>query len=264
MRRSIMFKNNKSAFKNALYSVFAAAFWLLIWQIVYFIVGSDVIVASPLSTFLRIVELSANSKFWLSILNSIGNIVLGFLLSIAVAVPLSALCSRSQFLQRLFSPLIKLVRATPVASFIILAIFWLSTDIVPTFISFLMVVPLVFANLSEGFNNVDKSLIEMAQVYRFDFFKKIRLIYIPSLMPYFVSACSVGLGFAFKSGIAAEVIAQSKNTLGLAIYDAKVYIETVDVFALTAVIIILSILLEKAFMFLIKSISDKVLKGGAK
>ena len=83
-------------------------------------------------------------------------------------------------------------------------------------------------------------------------------------MPYFVSACSVGLGFAFKSGIAAEVIAHSKNTLGLAIYDAKVYIETVDVFALTAVIIILSIFLEKAFMFLVKTISDKVLKGGAK
>lgn len=164
----------------------------------------------------------------------------------------------------LFSPIVKLVRATPVASFIILAIFWLSTDIVPTFISFLMVVPLIFTNLSEGFKNTDKNLLEMAEVYRFNFFKKVRLIYIPSLMPYFVSASSVGLGFAFKSGIAAEVIAQSKNTLGLAIYDAKVYIETVDVFALTAVIIILSILLEKAFMFLIRSISDKVLKGGAK
>lgn len=259
-----MFRNNKSAIKNALYSIFAAAFWLFIWQIIYFIVGSDVIVASPLSTFLRIIELSAQSGFWLSILNSIGNILLGFILSIVVAVPLSAICSRSQFLKRLFSPLVKLVRATPVASFIILAVFWLSTSLVPTFISFLMVVPLVFANLSEGFNNIDKNLIEMARVYRFDLFKKIRLIYIPSLMPYFVSACSVGLGFAFKSGIAAEVIAQSKNTLGLAIYDAKVYIETVDVFALTVVIIILSILLEKAFMFLIKSVSDKVLKGGAK
>ena len=264
MKHSIMSINKKFSVKNSLYFLFATAFWLTIWQIIYYIVGSDVIVASPISTFLRIIELSAQGAFWLSILNSIGNILLGFLFSIVVAVPLSAICSRSLFLQRLFSPLIKLVRATPVASFIILAIFWLSTDLVPTFISFLMVVPLVFTNLSEGFNNIDKNLIEMAQVYRFDFFKKVRLIYIPSLMPYFVSACSVGLGFAFKSGIAAEVIAQTKNTLGLAIYDAKVYIETVDVFALTAVIIILSILLEKAFMLLIKSISDKVLKGGAK
>lgn len=259
-----MFKNNKGAIKNALYSLFAAAFWLSVWQIVYFIVGSDVIVASPISTFLRVLKLSGTSGFWLSIFNSIGNILLGFLLSIAISVPLAAICSRSQFLMRLFSPIVKLVRATPVASFIILAIFWLSTDAVPTFIALLMVVPLIFTNLSEGFSEIDKNLIEMAQVYRFDLFKKIRLIYIPSLMPYFVSACSVGLGFAFKSGIAAEVIAQTKNTLGLAIYDAKVYIETVDVFALTTVIIILSILLEKAFMFVIKFISDKVLKGGAK
>ena len=264
MMLSTMYKNKKSALKSALYSLSAAFFWIAVWQIVYFIVGSDVIVASPLSTLLRVIELSAGTSFWLSVLNSIGNILLGFLFSIVFAIILSAFCSRSEFLQRLFSPLIKLVRATPVASFIILAIFWLSTDAVPTFISFLMVFPLVFTNLSEGFKGVDKNLLEMAEVYRFDFFKKVRLIYIPSLMPYFVSACSVGLGFAFKSGIAAEVIAQSKNTLGLAIYDAKVYIETVDVFALTCVIIILSILLEKAFMFLIKSISDKVLKGGAK
>ena len=82
-------------------------------------------------------------------------------------------------------------------------------------------------------------------------------------MPYFVSACSVGLGFGWKAGIAAEVIGLPKNTLGLEIYNSKIYIETIDLFALTAVIIILSILLEKVFMFLLSRLSKRILKGGA-
>ena len=81
-------------------------------------------------------------------------------------------------------------------------------------------------------------------------------------MPYFVSAISVGLGFAWKSGIAAEVIGLSKNSLGLEIYNSKIYIETTDLFAYTLVIILLSVLMEKAVMFTLKKLSKKVLKGG--
>lgn len=256
--------NKNTKVSKTVYSLLAAFFWIAVWQVIYLLVGSSYIVASPLETLLRVFELAATTNFWLCILNSIGHILLGFLLAVLVSVPLAALTARFEFIHRLFSPLLKLIRATPVASFIILALFWLSREGVPSFIAFLMVVPLVFTNLSEGFRNVDVKLLEMAQVYKFSLFKKIRLIYLPSLMPYFVSACTVGLGFAWKSGVAAEVIALPKNTLGLEIYNAKVYIETVDLFALTAVIIILSIFIEKAFMFILKRISDKVLKGGAK
>ena len=261
---STMLDNKKSRLSKIGFTLLAAVFWLAIWEVIYLIVGSSVIVASPVETFLRILELAVTSNFWLCILNSIGHILLGFFLAILVSVPLAAITARFELLYRLFSPLLKLIRATPVASFIVLALFWLNREVVPSFIAFLMVVPLVFTNLSEGFRNISKEYLEMAEVYRFSFFKKVRLIYLPSLMPYFVSACSVGLGFAWKSGVAAEVISLPQNTLGLEIYNAKVYIETVDLFALTAVIIILSIFIEKAFMFILKRISDKVLKGGAK
>lgn len=242
--------------------VLSAVFWLLVWQIIYLIVGSDVIVASPIATFKRVFELAGTSYFWLCVGNSILNVLFGFALALILSVILAALSSRYIFFEYLFSPIIKLVRATPVASFIVLALFWLN-DGVPSFIVFLMVVPLIYSNLTEGLKNVDKDLLEMASIYNFSFIKKVRLIYIPSLMPYFVSACSVGLGFGWKAGIAAEVIGLPKNTLGLEIYNSKIYIETIDLFALTAVIIILSILLEKVFMFLLSRLSKSILKGGA-
>jgi len=238
-------------------------FWLVVWQVVYLIIGSDVIFASPLATFKRVFELAATADFWKNCANSIFNILFGFVLALVFSVPFAALTARFRFINLLFSPIVKLIKATPVASFIVLALFWLKSGVV-SFIAFLMVVPLVYSNLSEGFQNMDKGLLEMAKVYKFSFIKKVRLIYIPSLMPYFVAACSVGLGFAWKAGIAAEVIGLPNNTLGLEIYNAKIYIETVDLFALTAVIIVLSIIMEKAFMWLLRKLSKKILRGGGK
>ncbi|MBQ7800476.1 MAG: ABC transporter permease subunit [Oscillospiraceae bacterium] len=243
--------------------VLVSLFWLLVWQMVYFIIGSDVILASPFATFKRVFELAATAEFWKSCANSIFHILFGFVIALLISIPLAAVTARFKFINLLFSPILKLIKATPVASFIVLALFWLKSGIV-SFIAFLMVVPLVYSNLSEGFQNVDKGLLEMAKVYKFSFIKKVRLIYLPSLMPYFVAACSVGLGFAWKAGIAAEVIALPDNTLGLDIYNAKIYIETIDLFALTVVIIVLSVIMEKAFMWLLQKLSQRILKGGGK
>lgn len=246
---------------KALTGILVAAFWLIIWQIVYFLVGSDIIVASPLNTFKRIITLALTKNFWVCTLNSIGHILLGFSLAVIVAIILATLSAHIKIINTLFSPIIKIIRATPVASFIVLALFWLKSG-VPSFIAFLMVIPVIYSNLYEGFKNVDKNLLEMATVYRFSFLKKIRLIYIPSLIPYLVSSCSVSLGFAWKSGIAAEVIGLPKNTLGLEIYNAKIYIETTDLFALTAVIIILSVVIEKLFMLLLNALLKRITRGG--
>lgn len=255
---SIM-KNN--ILKKPIVKAFAIVFWIIVWQIIYMIVGSDVIVASPFATFMRVIDLAKTSFFWLCTLTSISNILIGFLIAVIIGALLAALSSKFEFIDVLFSPIIKLIKATPVASFIILALFWIKNQ-VPSFIAFLMVVPIIYSNLYEGFKNVDKNLLEMAKIYKFSFIKKVRLIFIPSLMPYFVSAISVGLGFAWKSGIAAEVIGLSKNSLGLEIYNSKIYIETTDLFAYTLVIILLSVLMEKAVMFTLKKLSKKVLKGG--
>jgi len=240
-----------------------AVFWLVVWQIVYLVVGSEIIFASPITTIKRVFSLASEGGFWLCVLNSVWHVILGFTLALIISVPFAALCYKVKFLQTLFSPIIKIIKATPVASFIVLALFWFKSG-VSSFIAFLMVVPLVYTNLSKGFENVDNSLIEMAKVFRFSFFKKVRLIYIPSLMPYFVAACSTGLGFAFKASIAAEVIGLPKNSLGSEIYNAKIYIETADLFALTVVIILLSVIMEKVFMFLLNLLSRKILKGGFK
>ena len=85
----------------------------------------------------------------------------------------------------------------------------------------------------------------MAFVFRLTRSQTLRFIDIPSVSPFFVAAATTGLGLAWKAGIAAEVLSTPRNSLGGLLYEAKIYLETPDLLAHTAVIILLSLLLEK-------------------
>ena len=150
-----------------------------------------------------------------------------------------------------------LIKSTPVASFIILALVWLTGQWVPVFISFLMVLPVVYSNVFQGLREVDPKLLEMAKVYGMNRQKRVMKIYIPSVLPYMMAACRTALGLSWKAGVAAEVIGVTKNSIGRQLYYSKIYLETADLFAWTAVVIIMSIALEKCFVWAVETVSKK-------
>jgi len=148
-------------------------------------------------------------------------------------------------LDEVISPALLVVRATPVASFIILALVWLSASDVPILAGILMVVPVVFANVREGITSTDPQLLEMAKLFGWSRLKTWRRVVIPTVLPTFVAACQACVGLCFKATIAAEVIGVPKNAIGTQLYNAKIYIETDALMAWTVVIIILSLVIER-------------------
>lgn len=238
--------------KKILQAMAAALFWLAIWQAAAAAVGRELLLPSPAAAFGALAEKLGEMKFWHSVVLSVARVMLGFVSGIVLGAALGALTRAFKPLDILLSPLLRLIRATPVASFIILALVWISSNLLPGFISMLMVIPVVWANIYEGISAVDTGLLEMAKVYHFGKLKTIKLIYIPSLRPYFKAAALTALGMAWKSGIAAEVLCQPQNSIGLELYYSKLYLETADLFAWTAVVIILSFAVEKGVAALLK------------
>lgn len=176
-----------------------------------------------------------------------------FFLAVGAGILFAVAASLSGLVRALLNPLLRLIKAVPVASFIILALFWLSTSRnLSVLISFLMVLPVIYTNVLQGIASTEPELLEMARVFRIPFGKRLRYIYIPAVLPYFVSACSVGLGFCFKSGIAAEVIGLPQNSIGAQLYEAKLYLMTAELFAWTAVIVMVSVVFEKLVMLLVR------------
>jgi len=121
-------------------------------------------------------------------------------------------------------------------------------DLLPSVIVVLMALPVVWSNVSAGIVGTDKQLLEMAKVFRFSTPKKLRRIYIPSVMPHFLSACRSCLGLAWKAGVAAEVLTVPAVSIGRMLYESKLYWETLDLFAWTVVVIICSLIIEKVLM----------------
>ena len=234
----------------------AFVFWIGLWQLAAISVGQELILPAPLSVLKTLVALGGTTDFWLSALNSLLRILGGFLSGVVLGTVLAVLTSWSRLLDTLFSPALRVVRATPVASFIILALLWLGKARVPGFSAMLMVVPVIWGSVCQAIRGVDKPLLEMARMYQFGRAKTLRLIYIPSVSPAWSAASVTAMGLGWKAGIAAEVLCQPKTAIGTNLYYSKIYLETPALFAWTAVIIILSFILENGFMLLMKRYSE--------
>lgn len=241
--------------------VLVGAVWLGVWALLYRLVGQDVLLASPAQVMHTLCRLVLTSEFWLSAGNSLLRVLIGFLLAVAAGSGLAVLTSFVPAARALLVPAISTIKATPVASFIILALIWLHSDRVSIFIAFLMVLPIVWTNVSQGIAKTDRRLLEMGQVFRFSRLKTFRCIYLPSVMPYFVAACMTGMGLAWKAGIAAEVLGVPRKSIGEHLYNAKIYLETPELFAWTVVVVVLSVLVEYVLVNLIRRLGQKYNAG---
>lgn len=250
MTRSIIKPKTKAG--RILSGIGVTAFWLVLWQMISLLVAQELLVPAPSVVAATMVRLMGTAAFWEATGLSLLRIGVGFLASVVVGSLAAFLTTRSPLADRLLSPLLRIVRAAPIASFIILALVWIKTESLPSFISFFVVVPVVWANVEKGIRQTDAGLLEMARVYRFSRFKTLVHVRIPSVMPYFVAACTTGLGFAWKSGIAAEVICRPEFSIGKRLQEAKIYLETPEVFAWTITVVILSMLLENGLVALVR------------
>ena len=230
----------------------AVFFWITIWQFASMYLGQEILLASPVSVVRKLFELSFTGNFWQSVGFSFVRIVTGFLLAMFLGIFLAVLAYWSKTVEILIAPVIAVVKSTPVASFIILCLIWIPSRNLSVFISFLMVLPVIYTNILEGIRQTDSKILEMAKVFQVNPGRKIRYIYVSQILPYFVSACRLSLGMCWKAGVAAEVIGVPKGSIGEKLYNAKIYLETPDLFAWTIVIIVISFVFEKCFLWLVR------------
>jgi NitT/TauT family transport system permease protein len=239
--------------------IFAICFWLLLWELIH--LRFEIAVPSPIAVVGTLLEFIGKFDFWKTILFSSFRIVMGFVLALSVGTLLAIGSYKSMLIKELIAPPMKIIEAMPVASFIILALMWIKAKNLSVLISFMMVVPIIYANVLQGLQTTDNKLLQMAEIFHLGRFKKIIAIYIPSVTPYFVSAISVGMGFCWKAGIAAEVIGTPIGSIGQHLYEAKLFWMTEELFAWTAVIIIISVLFERMVMLLFRPLYK--MKGGS-
>ena len=222
-----------------------AVFWLAVWWVLSLIVGKELLIPSPPLVVRTLLELVVTGAFWRYTALTLLRITLGLLLGIVLGILTALLTNRFAWLHALLAPAVRVVRATPVASFIILVLLWVANGRVPTVISALVVLPVIWESTAAGLRSVDKSLLEFARAYRLTRLDAWRSIVIPSMLPQLAAAVCTAIGLAWKSGVAAEVLCLPKAAVGTQVYFSKLYLDTPALFAWTLVVVALSLSVER-------------------
>lgn len=252
MRISMKQKN-----KQLLEKVLIGTFWLIVWQICAGFIDNSILFASPMDVLKSLVRNAGELRFYQTIAVSLRNIGLGFLLAFSTGVLLGSICYKIGFLGKLFSPLLQVLKAIPVASFVVILLILTGTDYLSVYVSFLVVFPGIYENTLLGLKAADEKLLEVADIYEMPAYLRYFYTYRPALIPYLVGYCKSAIGMSLKSGVAAEVIGTPDFSIGERMYMAKVHLETADIFAWTLVIIVSSYVLEKAFIGLLQRYEGK-------
>ena len=236
----------KSKLLKAAGYVGSVVFWVLVWHFAASAANRSLIlkIPLPLDTLKTFFADIAKPEFLSAVGNSLLHIAVGFACAVVIGTLGGMLSGSSAFFKTLSSPLLHLVRSVPVAAFIFLAWLWIPAALLPSFISALMVIPIIWSHVDAGLRAADIRYSEMGRVFgmsRRDIVTKIRF---PLIAPHLRTGCITGVGIAWKSGVAAEVICNPVGSLGALLQKGKTTIEYEEVFAVTLAVVLLSIILE--------------------
>lgn len=236
----------KNKIKKPAHTAGSVLIWVVIWHITASLANKNLLLKIPLpiNTFKAFCENLTTLKFWQAVGVSMLHIITGFALALVFGLLCSIAANYSAIFKTLSAPLFHLIRSVPVAAFIVIAWLWIPTSVLPVFISFLMVFPIIKSHIDAGISAVDKKNIEMATVFGMSKSGILKHIKIPSVLPFFREGAITGLSIAWKSGIAAEVICNPSGSLGALLSGAKNSIDYEQVFAVTLAVVILSLIFE--------------------
>ena len=243
--------------KKTSWGLFSVTFWLAIWAIASYRINNSFIIPSPKSVIKSVDMLIKTNDFWLITSQSLLRILLGILIAVALGILIAIITTAIPFFNVLITPIMSTVKATPVASFIFIAIIFMNRNSLPVFITALLVLPIVWTNVSSGIKSVPKDLKEVAKIYKLSKFTQLKKLYFPTVLPYFLAACRSALGLAWKAGIAAEVLCTPKSAIGTELYFSKTYLDTEMLFAWTLITIVFSLIIEKIIILMLSKLPFK-------
>lgn len=232
-----------------IYTLISFILIIAAWKITSLFISSEIILPSPENTALSMFNLIRTREFFIIILSSLQRGLLGFVISFILGALFGFLSGLNKIFKKIFEPFLSIIRTTPVITIILIALIWFKANNVPVFASFLMAFPIICTNIIEGIENVDKKILEMANIFKIKKSRVIGEIYIPSLIPFLTAAVSSSFGIGWKVVIAAEVLSQPKYAIGTSLQTSKIYLNINDVFAWTIYAILIGYIIERIIRF---------------
>lgn len=164
-------------------------------------------VPAPHHVFQQALEVSRSGTYLTNILSSLRRILSGFALAGGLGVTLGLVVGRYQRARELFMPAIEVLRPIPAIAWVPMSIMlWPSNEASIVFITFLGAFFPILLNTAHGVSGVDRVLLNAGRSLGASELQLFWYIILPGVLPSVFTGLSVGMGVAWVSLIAAEMI----------------------------------------------------------
>jgi NitT/TauT family transport system permease protein len=164
-------------------------------------------VPSPEMVFDSLTQAAHDNRFLSHVFLSCRRIFIGFAIASTIAVPLGLIMGRFQLVREIVFPVSEVLRPIPAIAWVPMSIMlWPSNEESIIFITFLGSFFPILLNTLHGMTMVDPVLIRAAQCLGAREAAIFRDVYFPATLPYVFTGLTVGMGVAWVSLIAAEMI----------------------------------------------------------
>lgn len=229
---------------SALYPLGAAAFIVALWAITAAAVGEELLVPSVGATFRGLFAMLGEGATYAAIGGTVLRSLEGFAAALAAALAFALLAAAFAPLKKTFAPFAAIMRSVPTMSVIMLALLWASSSVMPLIVTFMTVFPVLYSALIAAADSVDGKLIEMARIYRVPLKKRVFSLYLPCMAPQIVEGVRSTLSLTLKVTIAAEVLAQTRDSIGVGMMQSQSFLQTDRILGWTVIAIVLGALAE--------------------
>lgn len=210
--------------------------------------GGAVGLPPPPQVAARFADLIANGQLATDIMSSLARVLTGFLLGVILAVPVGFVMGWYRVARSLIEPYLQFFRMIPPLAIIPLAIVTMGIDETPkVFVIFLASFLASVVATYQGVISVDKTMINAARVLGARDMTIFLRVIIPASTPFILVGVRIGLGSAWATLVAAELIA-AQTGLGFRMQQAQLYYDLPTIFVSLITIGLLGLAMDRILL----------------
>ena len=231
---------------GTVYTVIGAALFVVIWWIAAAAYNKELVFPSPMGALRQLVTELSSTYFWRAFGLSVLRSIIGFLCACFLSLLCAYLGALLPPVRKILSPVIGILRALPTMSVILLLVLWTRSEVTPVLVSGLVIFPTLYSAIDAGLSSVPRDLLETATLYAGNRSYTFFAAELPMAAPAYLRVAGGAASLTLKLTVAAEVLAQTRNSIGLLMNNTRISFDIGRLMALTVAVVVAALVLEFA------------------
>lgn len=219
--------------------------YFALWQVISMVVNHSIILPSFIDVVIRLFNILGNYSVYVHLFYTLIRVILGVIIAFGLSLSLSILAYDFKTIKYILSPFIIVSKTIPNITYILLVLIWFTRELSVLVVTTLILFPVLYMQITTALLEINPELLELLKLYPETYYYRLIKVILPLIKISLFEGLKGALSLGFKIGVMAEILGQVQPGLGYLMHISRMNFETVDLFAYTAIMIWVVIVIEK-------------------